>query len=441
MTTFAASMVPRDLPGSGWYEILPAPPAPRVLEGDISADWVVVGAGFAGLAAARRLAQLRDGDKIVVLDAQPVGFGSAGRNSGFMIDLPHELNSENYAGGLEADREQIAMNRAAIDFAREVVAEYGLSDCFNPCGKYHGASNAHGLKALAEFERHLGRLGEPYEHLDAADLRRITGTSFYLGGSYTPGAVILQPAAYIRGFAQGLSRQVALYENSPVWEIQTDGGLKVITPQGSGRAGKVILTVNGHLESFGLFARRLLHIFTYASMTQAMSDRQIRALGGEKEWALIPADPMGTTVRRTRDNRIVIRNSVTFNPQKATNDAQVAKCGRQHDRSFAARFPMLTGLEMAYRWGGLLCASTNSVPAFGEIEKGVFAAGCQNALGVCKGTFHGKLIAELATGQQSDFLSKVAALAAPKRLPPEPFLSIGARLHLWHQQKKAGSDL
>ena len=71
MTAYDAIRTPRDQESSGWYQIMPAPDPARPLEEDLHGDWVVVvGAGFAGLAAARRLSQLRGGDRIVVIDAE-----------------------------------------------------------------------------------------------------------------------------------------------------------------------------------------------------------------------------------------------------------------------------------------------------------------------------------------------------------------------------------
>ena len=78
---------------SGWYAILQEPEPADVLEKDKNADWLVIGGGFAGLAAARRLLQLREKEQIVVLDSIRIGQGSSGRNSGFMIDLPHDIST------------------------------------------------------------------------------------------------------------------------------------------------------------------------------------------------------------------------------------------------------------------------------------------------------------------------------------------------------------
>lgn len=440
MTGYAAVRTPRDEAISGWYALLPAPGPARELEANLSADWLVVGAGFAGLAAARRLSQLRGGERIVVLDAQRVGWGAAGRNSGFMIDLPHELKSESYAGGLEQDRQQISMNRAGIAFAREAVEEFGLETYFNPCGKYHGATDGNGLKALRDFESHLDALGEPYGRLDAADMKRITGTEYYAGGTHTPGAALIQPAGYIRGLERGLSGKIEIFENSPVLGLQLGKDPRVRTPKGSVRARNIIMTINGQIESFGFFRRRLMHVFTYASMTRALTEAEQKALGGAPDWGLIPADPMGSTIRRTGD-RIVVRNTFTYNPDMRTSKAQIDGIGRAHDRSFRARFPMLGDVPMAYRWGGHLCLSLNSVPAFGELEEGIYVACCQNGLGTVKGTLSGKLIAELACGSNDPMVGEMLSYPEPKKLYPEPFMTIGARARLWWMHRRAGRDL
>ncbi len=441
MTTFTARKVPSDLAGSGWYELLPAPDAPRELEGNQTADWVIVGAGFAGLSAARRLTQLCPGDRIVVVDAQRVGWGAAGRNSGFMIDLPHELQSDDYAGGREADLAQIRMNRAAIAFAGEMVSEFGLEEHWNPGGKIHGATDGKGLESLKAFQRHLDGLGEPYSDLNASDMKRITGTDYYAGGMHAPGCAQIQPAGYIRGLADGLKPAIEIYENSAVLKIETGATHKVHTGHGSISSPKVIMTVNGHAESFGLYDRRLMHIFTFASMTRRLTTAEQSALGGDPEWGLIPAHPMGSTVRRLKQGRITVRSVFTYNPNLETTAAQVEKLGRVQDRAFAARFPMLPDVAMDHRWGGHLCLSLNSVPAFGEIEPGFYTACCQNGLGVGKGTLSGMLIADLAAGSGEPMVEEMLSLDMPKKLYPEPFMTMGARTHLWWTHRQAGRDL
>ena len=70
----------------------------------------------------------------------------------------------------------------------------------------------------------------------------------------------------------------------------------------------------------------------------------------------------------------------------------------------------------------------------GRLEPGVFASLGYAGIGVPRGTISGKLLAEYALGSESDLIRDVQAISGPKRLPPEPFLSlgVGARLR-WHR--------
>ncbi|MER8395800.1 FAD-binding oxidoreductase [Mesorhizobium sp. M1340] len=440
MSDHEAVRTPADTSMPGWYGILPPPKAPEVLRGRHKADWLIVGAGFAGLAAARRLSQLVPNERIALVDAQRVGWGAAGRNSGFMIDLPHELGGENYGGSQDRDRKRIRMNRAAIEFSASAADEYGLQRFFVRAGKFHGAATEHGLAVLRDFENHLTGLAEPFERLDGPQLERITGTDFFIGGTFTPGTVMAQPAGFIRGLAEGLSSRVHLFENSPVTSVTTGKLHTVKTPEGEISAPRLILTVNGHLESFGFFKKRLLHVFTYASMTRSLSKSEQAVLGGAPQWGLIPADPMGSTLRRI-DDRIVVRNTFTYNPDMSTSDKQICRIGTSHDRSFRARFPMLGEIPMEFRWGGHLCLSLNSAPAFGEVEERVFVAGCCNGLGTVQGTLYGMLAADLAANSNEPMVADALNEPAPVRLYPEPIMSIGAPLKLWAMHRRAGREL
>jgi len=257
---------------------------------------------------------------------------------------------------------------------------------------------------------------------------------------------MLQPALYIRELATGVeSKGVELHEHSPVVALKREENLWVATTrQGSVTAPNVLLCVNGHLESFGFYKRQLMHVFTYASMSEPMSKEQINRLGGEPRWALTPADPMGTTVRRIADtggHRLIIRNRATYDPSLEVSDARIKQVARRHDQSFRDRFPMLDDLKNAFSWGGRLCLSRNNVPAFGALENGLFAACCQNGLGTAKGTIAGKLVAELASGEKNALIDDIQADAEPQRLPPEPFASIGANAIMRWGEWRAGKEL
>ena len=442
----AVSKLPVDPGPAAWNELLPNPTPAQSVEGNAAFDFIVIGAGFAGLSAARRLLQLQPNAEISVLDARRVADGPAGRNSGFMIDLPHDLSSSDYGGSFDEDKALTHENRHAIGFAADIASEFELGrDVFDLCGKINAEATAKGDKHNQDYAAHLSAMGEPSKMLDADAMANITGTTYYRSGLFTAGTAVIQPAAYVRGLADGLRQQgVQIFENSPVTALERSGDWVATTPGGKVTAPKVILAVNGHLNSFGFLRGRLMHVFTYGSMTRPLSDAEASILGGEETWGLTPADPMGTTVRKIRAAdgvRIVVRNRFTFDPSMEVDQRRIDSVSRDHDRAFAARFPMLDGVSMEHRWGGRLCLSRNNVSVVREMEPGLYSACCQNGLGTARGTLSGMLAAELATDTSSELLDRALARQEPSKLPPEPIATVGAKTVLKWQEWKAGAEL
>jgi len=440
--------MPPDTGAAAWNAILPKRELNSSLTGAIEADYLVIGAGFAGLSAARRLSQLQPDARIVVLEGQEVATGPAGRNTGFMIDLPHELTSDDYAGeSAENDRRQTAMNRAAINFAKMAAKDFEMEEeALAFTGKINAAATDKGLKHNRDYAEHLTKLGEEFKLLDAAGMQTLTGTDYYQGGLWTPGTAMLQPALYIRGLADGLQQSgaIELFEQSPVVSLEKNAdGWLAKTLAGSVRSNKVIIAVNGLIEHFGFYTGRLMHLMLYGSMTRALSSAEVSKLGGEPSWGLTPADPLGTTVRRisgTGGDRIIIRNCATYDPKMTSSTAKMRSVAETHKDSFNSRFPMLEGVAMEHCWDGRLCLSLNNVFALGELDDGLYSACCQNGLGTAKGTVAGIIAAELAARSSETLVPDYHAEAQPKKLPPGPFMWLGANSVLKWKEFRAGKE-
>jgi glycine/D-amino acid oxidase-like deaminating enzyme len=443
LKTYRAKRLPVHRGPAAWAEILgPYTPAPA-LDGDATCDVAIIGAGFAGLSAALRLHQLRPNARIVVLEAGALAQGASGRNSGFMIDIPHDLASDDYAGG-ENDLRMIALNRQAQSFARDAVEQFDINrNYFDQAGKVNGAvsetAHAHNLS----FSDHLATLGESSEMLDQQQMQDLTGSGYYRSGLYTPGTVMLQPAGYIRELAQGLRRSaVQIYENTPATGFDPQGtGWQITTPKGRVTTQQILLTNNGHLESVGIERGRLMQLFLFASMSPELDEK---AIGGAPRWGVTPSDPMGTTMRRIDSgqggNRIITRTCAALRPGMQATAADLSRAKRVMQSKFDMRFPQLAGLAPQYTWAGHLCLSLNGVSVMREIDKGVYAACVQNGLGTARGTLTGMAAAELACGQTSDVTEFFTREDRPKRLPPQPFQQIGANTVLRWKEYRATKE-
>lgn len=441
MTHRPARRLPRHQGDAAWNALLPPPGAPSPLTDRITADFAVVGGGFAGLSAARRLVQVQPGARIVLLEAGRIAEGAAGRNSGFMIDLPHDLTREDYTGAQDG-RAVTALNRQAIAFAGDAVAEYAINPAFfDPAGKVNGAVGAAAHAHNLSYGRHLDQIGEAHDMLDAQDMAALTGSRRYRSGVYTPGTVMLQPAGYVRG----LARRITIHENSPVTGLERTGpDWTVQTAAGAVTAPRVILATNGHLESFGFARGRLMHVFLYASMSPELGRETLTRLGGAPRWGVTPSDPMGTTMRRIDTaqggNRLITRCHATLRSDMQSRPADLRRAATAQRAKFDARFPQLAGMVPQYEWAGHLCLTRNGVSVTQELEPGLFSATVQNGLGTARGTLTGIAAAELACGTSSEITDFFTTEDAPHRLPPRIVRDIGANAVLRWRQSKTGQE-
>ena len=275
-----------------------------------------------------------------------------------MIDLPHNLASDDYVGSLDKDREQTLINRSAIEFAKSASKEYEMpAEAIQLVGKTNAAATPKGMKFNTEYAKHLDKTSESYKMLDAKEMRDLTGIDYYLNGLWTPGTAMLQPALYIQSLADGVNQQnnVTIFENSPVIDLEDagrhDGGKvwKAKTSLGSISSPKVILAVNGLVERFGFFQNRMMTIFTYSSLTRELTSAESTILGGSNEWGLTSADAIGSSVRRISGiggNRILVRNRLSYNPSMEASDSFISSAANSHNESFKARFPMIDKVSM-----------------------------------------------------------------------------------------------
>jgi len=435
--------LPNDDKSCGWYSVLP-PAEPAIkLVGQQKADYAIVGAGFAGLAAARRLAELQPNARIILVDAQRVAEGASGRNSGFVIDLPHKFSLEH--PDPELKQKLLSLNRVAIAQLQGLVEQYDIECQWSAAGKYQGAVGERGEKHLDHFEHLMKNLGEPYRWVEKEELGKILGTNYYSRAIFTPGSYLMQPAALVQGMGNNLPQNVELLEESPIRDLEKAKGQWVLKgDHGTITTPKLLLATSIFTQEFGYLKNRLLPVMTFASWTRPLTDEEMKVYQGELDWGLTPADHAGTTLRMTADRRILIRNTYKHVPKYGKNIGDETRQWVQtdHRKAFLARYPELADVPLTHTWGGVYAISRNFTNFFGELEDGVYASACDNGVGAAWGTISGTLLADLVVGADSQKLDDIQYVTdMPSLNPPEPFLGLGVKFRINLAKWQSRSEL
>ena len=426
---------------NGWFETLVEVPPAAPLIGPTKADVVVVGAGFTGLAAARRLGELRPDAHILLLEAGRIGNGAAGRSSGFGIDHAHNIRSEGFADNVEFEKQQITLNRAGLSYLEEAVTAHGIDCDWTWAVKTHAACTDRGVADLEHFASTLDRIDEPYELLDGDAMAGRLGIDHYRRGLHTPGTALMQPAALCRGLAANLPPNVAVHEETPVTWLDAGPPHELWTNGGSVRTPELLLANNGFLTGFGFYRHHLIPVVTWGSMTRPLTDEESASIGGLRTWGVIPAAPSGTTVRRLGDGRILVRNVYSYSRHSLAGGRRRQRAGRSHRKAFEARFPGLTDVPFEYTWGGALSMARNGEPVFGTLTDGISAAGVHNGTGLSRGTICGKLIAEMMCDEGSGLLDAMLGRGRPNRNVPDPVLGWGVNLYARRLRMQSGREM
>jgi glycine/D-amino acid oxidase-like deaminating enzyme len=431
-------VLPKDPRPSGWYAILPEAPPVRRLSGQQKADWVVVGAGFTGVAAARRLAELAPDRRIVLIEAQRAAMGASGRNAGFIIDVPH--NADAAGDAMEANRRMLRLNRFAIAWLQELVEKHQIRCDWRARGQYRVAATRAGVRGTKPIVDLSQALDLPHEVLSREQIAERIGTAYYAAAVYQAGTVLMNPAALVRGLAYSLPPNVDLYEESPITDISYGPPHQLRTPVGEITTPKLILATNGFTDGWGFLESHLIRLVTYASLTRPLTDRQLAAMGSDENWGVTCSIRMGSTVRRTVDNRLMMRNCFRYGGDTGMNDGELARARRSHIDALKARFPQLGQPQIEHTWGGFICLSRNSAPYWGELAPGVLASVCCNGVGVPKGTFAGRAIAEYALGHDNELVRDLSTFPKATNHGAGPFIGLATSARLAYHQWRAGRE-
>ncbi len=400
---------------SGWAD-RPGDFAP-MLEGELTCDIAVVGGGYAGMAAALRLAER--GADVVLLESGFCGWGASSRNAGYLSNAlagdPQLLNML-YARRLP---HLIRYADSAARSTEELIGRLAIDCDYEPTGNVIAAVSPGQLRRTRRNAEILRGAGADVEFVEGRDFGL---PQTFLGGVFERAGGLLNPGKFALGLREVLlASGVRTYERTTVRAVEPHAtGAVVSVPGGRVRAERVILATNAYSRDLAIAPKRMATpIWTSLVETEPIDPERLAATGWTRRVGIITPHtilenyrptPLGTVMFGTRR----LRTAPGALGAREPDDAVVADLVR----GFHERFPSLSDIAPRRAWGGWIAMTSSLLPVAGEAAKNVFyAIGC-NGHGLAQSPYLGTLLADrLAGDRMHDDLAAVWR-ARPRFAPP-----------------------
>ncbi|MDK4735152.1 FAD-binding oxidoreductase [Rhizobium sp. CNPSo 3490] len=371
------------------------------IAGPVSGDFevAVIGAGFTGLNAARKLAQ--SGKKVALLEAEHVGYGASGRNGG-------HLNSGHFAS-FGAARQHLGEDRArrlwrayddSIDMIECIIEEEKIACEFRRGGKLKLASKPSHVSKLQAMSEEIRREVDPsVEWLTREDLRKEVISDAFHGGVLYPKSAMMHMGRYANGVAEAACRHgAAIWERNPVTARErAENGWRLTTPTGSLTARQVILATDAYTPGvFNYFRRRLMPIASFIIATRRLTPQEVAAtVPGNRNFT--NSLNISNYFRLTPDNRMLFGGRARFSA--VSNQKTDVSSGQLLRQQMVSIFPQLADVEIDYCWGGLVGCTQDRFPRAGSAD-GVFYSMGYSGHGAQLSTYMGSVLADLVMGRK-----------------------------------------
>jgi glycine/D-amino acid oxidase-like deaminating enzyme len=421
-----------------WLDTPERPGAAPPLEGQVTADLAIVGAGFTGLWTALLAAQAEPGRDIVVLEAGRVGHAASGRNGGFCSSsLTHGIGNGAARFGAELPR-LLELGRENLHDMAADLDRHGVDCDFRMAGDLVVATDPHQIGELREARELALRHGQQVTWLDQDAVRAEVSSPRYLAGLQTDGeTALVDPARMAWGLAAACRRLgVRIHEGSAVTGIERSaGGVVLTTAAGAVRARHAALATN----AFPPLLRRLRHyvvpVYDYVLATEPLPAGVRRGLGWQHGQGISDAGNQFHYYRLTADDRLVFGGyDAVYYPGNGFGASYERRTSTYEllAEHLLETFPQLEGTRITHSWGGAIDTCSRFSSFWGTAMGGrvAYVAG-YTGLGVGASRFGARVVLDLLAGRPSELTRLGMVRSKPLPFPPEPIRSLGIGLTRW----------
>ncbi|GMB82085.1 FAD-binding oxidoreductase [Shinella zoogloeoides] len=372
--------------------------ARTALSGTVECDVAIVGGGLAGLSAALQLA--RAGKRVVVLEAESVGFGASGRNGGF-VSPGYATGGEEIAriAGKDKARQLHLLSMEGVEFIRDNISTLGIDDAKPKPGIMSVLRYDDGASLKAYAEQSLREYDYELEYMERDEVRAVLKSERYFQALRNPHAFHMHPLNYLRGIAREIERLGGrICEQSPVTSTDLGGAEKRLkTAGGEVRARDVLFTTGGYTGALnGRLKRSFLPIATYVMVSEEAPELIASAIATSN--AIGDNRRAGDYYRVVDDGRRLL-----WGGRITTHAASTAGLVRELRAEMVGTYPQLAGLKTELAWSGLMSYARHLMPQIGRMAPGVWYCTAFGGHGLNTTAIGGKVIAEGILGESERY--------------------------------------
>ena len=251
------------------------------LTGENVADVCIIGGGYTGLSSALYLAS--EGVNVLLIESNKIASGASGANGGQVSGgMRRDQFYLEKALGFDYAKVLWGIGEKSKYHAKELIDKYQIQ-----CDYKKGIAHPnHKEKYCEESRQYVDHMIKNYDYKDMVylndnEMREVTGSDTYYGGSYDEGEAHCHPLNYALGIAKAaISAGAKIYENSTALSYKVnDDHVKVITKEGSIKAARVVLACNGYLGNLEKsLASKILPMNNYIVATKPLDDETVQKI-------------------------------------------------------------------------------------------------------------------------------------------------------------------
>ncbi len=355
--------------GPSWYSAtMVAPPERGPLTNDLDVEVCVIGAGLAGLTAARELA--RRGWSVVVLETRRIAWNASGRNCGFVLP-GFAVSMDQVTGrvGIDHAKALWSLSETGLDYVRDTIRETGMPGVAPVDGWLKVSKVDKTEEAVAELKLYGEVLGTAIEGWATERVRDTLRSRHYFHALHFPRAFHMHPLNYALGLAAAAEAAGArIYEGTPALSIDPDGVRKrVATPKARVRASHIVLACNVHLGALmPRAAGTLMPIWTYLIVTAPLGPRLLDAIRYR--------GAVSDTELADNHYRIVDGDRLLWSGRSSTWEGNPRRYVDKLKADIAEVYPKIGQVEVEHAWTGVLGSALHRMPQIGELSPGLWMA-------------------------------------------------------------------